>query len=96
MVTAQTTTSGPNGLLRPGEPAPRSLSRRAHETLTMGTEKRHHGRRLARNVDTGTVAAMMATRRVPIRATALRLRAPPPLQSNAAPRYSASWSRAHP
>jgi len=26
----------------------------------MGVEKRHHGRRLARNVDTGTVAAMVA------------------------------------
>jgi len=33
-------------------------------TLTRGTEKRHHGRRLARNVDTGTVAATVATRRV--------------------------------
>src|SRR5471030_3156888 len=68
IVTRQTTTTGPNRLRRQG---PRSASieiaaeNTATEatTLTKGTEKRHHGRRLARNVDTGTVEATIATRR---------------------------------
>ena len=35
----------------------------APTTASIGLEKRHHGSRLARNVDTGTVAAMIATLR---------------------------------
>jgi hypothetical protein len=69
MVVTQTTTSGPNSFWRHGPrraSAEIAVAKSATEatTLTKGREKRHHGRRLARNVDTGTVAAMMATRRV--------------------------------
>jgi hypothetical protein len=72
IVVTQTTTIGPNVRRRHG---PRSASveiaaeKSATEatTLTMGIEKRHHGRRLARKVDTGTVAATVVNARVLMR-----------------------------
>jgi hypothetical protein len=66
MVTTQTTTRGPNRLRRQGPRRASSEMTAAKTeteavTLTMGTEKRHHGRRLARKVETGIVDATIAT-----------------------------------
>jgi hypothetical protein len=69
MVVPHKTASGPNSRRRHGPS--RAIAEIAvvksptqATTLTMGTGKRHHGRKLAKNVDTGTLAATTATRRV--------------------------------
>jgi len=102
IVATHTTAGGPNSRRRHGPRRAReemAVLNSATEatTLTKGTEKRHHGRRLARNVDTGTVAAMVAIRRVTPRSWWRWAPVPHPrFQSTAAIRYSATWSRTHP
>jgi len=65
IVTSETTTIGPHAVRPHGPssaaPAMRRTNRpTAATTATMGMENRHHGNRLARNVDTGTDAAATA------------------------------------
>ena len=101
-VAVQTTTNGPNSRVRHG-PSRASAEIAAVKSATeatsvsIGTEKRHHGRRLAKNVDTGTVAATTATRPVSFKSCRRCPSAPhPSLHSTEAVRYSPSWSRTHP
>jgi len=102
MVVAQINPSGPNsrrfhGPSRASAETAAVKSATEATTLTKGAEKRHHGSKLARNVDTGTAAAMMATRPVTRNSRQRWAGRPQPrLQSRPTVRKNASWSRTKP